>query len=184
LFLYPLKCPVLNPKSHRRPSKVSFYVILAECEWRLIMKISAFWDLTPRSYQCFGGMGYLYLRDKSEVRRNMLPLTHGQIWRRTFLQNVGNDLSHYTTSHPRREQPYEHNVDEMNACDGGRVLSSLLATCFTLVSCSAYYSTLKMEVACSSEMSVEFQLTTRRYIPEDRTLHNHRCENLKSYMDV
>jgi hypothetical protein len=23
---------------------------------------------------------------------------------------------------------------------------------------------------------VEFQQTTRRYIPEDRTLHNHRCE--------
>jgi hypothetical protein len=22
---------------------------------------------------------------------------------------------------------------------------------------------------------------TRRYIPEDRTLHNHRCENLTSY---
>jgi hypothetical protein len=22
------------------------------------------------------------------------------------------------------------------------------------------------------------QRTTRRYIPEDRTLHNHRCENL------
>jgi hypothetical protein len=27
-----------------------------------------------------------------------------------------------------------------------------------------------------SEMSVDFQCTTRRYIPED----NHRCENLKS----
>jgi hypothetical protein len=23
---------------------------------------------------------------------------------------------------------------------------------------------------------------TRRHIPEDDTLHNHRCENLKSYM--
>jgi hypothetical protein len=28
-------------------------------------------------------------------------------------------------------------------------------------------------------MSVDFQLTTWRYIPEYRTLHNHRCENLK-----
>jgi hypothetical protein len=33
----------------------------------------------------------------------------------------------------------------------------------------------------SPEKSVEFQQTTRRYIPEDRKLHNHRCENLKSY---
>jgi hypothetical protein len=29
--------------------------------------------------------------------------------------------------------------------------------------------------------SVDFQRTTWRYIPEDRTLHNHRCENLSSY---
>jgi hypothetical protein len=27
----------------------------------------------------------------------------------------------------------------------------------------------------------EFQQTRQRYIPEDSTLHNHRCENLKSY---
>jgi hypothetical protein len=26
-------------------------------------------------------------------------------------------------------------------------------------------------------MSIDFQRTTRRYIPEDNTLHNHRCEN-------
>jgi hypothetical protein len=38
-----------------------------------------------------------------------------------------------------------------------------------------------MKGTCSSEKSVDFQQTTRRYIPEDRTLHNHRCENLKSY---
>jgi hypothetical protein len=29
--------------------------------------------------------------------------------------------------------------------------------------------------------SDDFQGTTRHYAPEDRTLHNHRCENLKSY---
>jgi hypothetical protein len=34
---------------------------------------------------------------------------------------------------------------------------------------------------CSSETSVDFQRTTQHYIPEDRTLHNHRWENLKSY---
>jgi hypothetical protein len=41
---------------------------------------------------------------------------------------------------------------------------------------------LKTEATCFSEMSVDFKRTTRRYIPEDRNLHNHRCENLKSYM--
>jgi hypothetical protein len=42
------------------------------------------------------------------------------------------------------------------------------------------FSTLKMEAICSSEMSVDIQRTTRRHIPEDDTLHNHLCENLKS----
>jgi hypothetical protein len=32
-------------------------------------------------------------------------------------------------------------------------------------------SALKMESTCSSETSVDFQQTTRRYIPEDINLH-------------
>jgi hypothetical protein len=44
-----------------------------------------------------------------------------------------------------------------------------------------FSSILKMEGTCSSETSVDFQRTTKRYIPEARALHNHRCENLKSY---
>jgi hypothetical protein len=38
-----------------------------------------------------------------------------------------------------------------------------------------------MEAICSSETSVNTERNARRYIPEDDTLHNHRCENLKSY---
>jgi hypothetical protein len=37
------------------------------------------------------------------------------------------------------------------------------------------------EAICSSETLVEFQRTIRRYIPDDGTLHNRRCENLKTY---
>jgi hypothetical protein len=47
-----------------------------------------------------------------------------------------------------------------------------------------YSSTLKMEAIRSSETSGATQRTTRRHIPEDDTLHNHRCENLKSYIEV
>jgi hypothetical protein len=36
-----------------------------------------------------------------------------------------------------------------------------------------------MLVSC--EPSIEFHQTTRRYIPEDRTLHNRRCQNVRSY---
>jgi hypothetical protein len=39
-----------------------------------------------------------------------------------------------------------------------------------------------MEAICSSETSVDTQRTTLRYIQEDDTLHNYRCENLKSYI--
>jgi hypothetical protein len=39
-----------------------------------------------------------------------------------------------------------------------------------LVPCSAYSSTLKIEAISSSETSVDFQRTTWRYVPEDRTL--------------
>jgi hypothetical protein len=35
-----------------------------------------------------------------------------------------------------------------------------------------YSSTLQKEATCSSETSVDFQRTIRRYIPEDRTLHH------------
>jgi hypothetical protein len=47
-----------------------------------------------------------------------------------------------------------------------------------LVSWLAYSSILQMEATRSSETSGDFQQT---YISKDRTLHNHWCENLKSY---
>jgi hypothetical protein len=49
----------------------------------------------------------------------------------------------------------------------------LVASTTTLVSCSPYSLTLKMEAICSSETLVDFQQTTFHYIPEDNTLHNH-----------
>jgi hypothetical protein len=57
-----------------------------------------------------------------------------------------------------------------------------LPPAFMLISCLAYSSTPQMEVICASKTLGGFQRTTPRYIPEDRTLHNHRCENLKSYL--
>jgi hypothetical protein len=41
-----------------------------------------------------------------------------------------------------------------------------------------------MEITYSPETSVDFQRATRRYIAEDRTLHNHRSDNLKSYSQL
>jgi hypothetical protein len=56
----------------------------------------------------------------------------------------------------------------------------LLVAFFMMVSCLASSSTLKIEEIFSSDMSVDFHHTMRYYIKEDRFLHNHRCENLKS----
>jgi hypothetical protein len=49
-----------------------------------------------------------------------------------------------------------------------------------LVSYFSYPSTLKIEAICSFETSLDFHRTTRHCIPEDRTLHSHRCDNLRS----
>jgi hypothetical protein len=43
---------------------------------------------------------------------------------------------------------------------------------FLLVCCLTYSSTLKMEMARSSKMLVNFQRTTQRYIPKDLTLQS------------
>jgi hypothetical protein len=63
-----------------------------------------------------------------------------------------------------------------------KFLTCLLA--FTLVPCSAYSSTLKMEAIWSSETSVDFQQTTLRYIPGHSTRQNYCCEIFKSYIII
>jgi hypothetical protein len=47
----------------------------------------------------------------------------------------------------------------------------VLSPAFKLISCSAYL-TLKMKPTCSSETSVDFQQTTRRYTPENSALYS------------
>jgi hypothetical protein len=49
-----------------------------------------------------------------------------------------------------------------------------------LVYCLAYSLTLKIVVMWYSEISVDIQRTTRRYVQEDASICNYRCENLKS----
>jgi hypothetical protein len=56
---------------------------------------------------------------------------------------------------------------------------NLIDAWFVLASCLACSSTLKMKAICSSETSVDFHRATRCYIPQDKLLHSHRCDNLK-----
>jgi hypothetical protein len=59
---------------------------------------------------------------------------------------------------------------------------ALLPTAFRLVFCSAYSSALKMEAICSSETSVDFQRTTRRYIfmsnIDTKNLNYFKCDDI------
>jgi hypothetical protein len=61
---------------------------------------------------------------------------------------------------------------------------ALLATSFHVGFLLGIFLHLKMEAICSSKTSVGFQRPTWRYVPEDSTLHNHRCKNLKSYISL
>jgi hypothetical protein len=45
----------------------------------------------------------------------------------------------------------------------------------------ADFSILKMEAIRSSETSVHTR-TTRRHIPEDRTIHSHPCDHVASHL--
>jgi hypothetical protein len=60
--------------------------------------------------------------------------------------------------------------------------NALLATSSTPVSCMGWFSALKMQETHSSETSVVVQRNTKRYNPEDWTLHSNRCENLRTYI--
>jgi hypothetical protein len=61
----------------------------------------------------------------------------------------------------------ENAKQETNMKQGASIL---LITCFLSLKKATRYT----------ETSADSQRTTWRYIPEDRTLHNHRCENLIS----
>jgi hypothetical protein len=55
---------------------------------------------------------------------------------------------------------------------------------FTLISCLAYFWTLKTEAICSSETSVDSQQTTWCYIPEDGTLQEFYFYTLLISQDI
>jgi hypothetical protein len=104
----------------------------------VIMNSSVFWDITPcislKVNQRFGGTWCHYLPGRR-------------------ISQVRN----------RRESRWKVEQSAFRNFGLHWQLKSCLLTAFTLMSCSAYSSTLKMEAKCSSETSVDSQQITRRY---------------------
>jgi hypothetical protein len=59
--------------------------------------------------------------------------------------------------------------------------SALLVSCFHSGSLLGLFFDFEDEDTCSIKMSVHIHWTTWCYIPENRTVHNNHCVNLKSY---
>jgi hypothetical protein len=64
-----------------------------------------------------------------------------------------------------------------------RQATALLASASCWFLAQLILQTLTLEATYSSETLVDFQGTIQRYIPEDRTLHNHLRGNLKYYIN-
>jgi hypothetical protein len=60
-------------------------------------------------------------------------------------------------------------------CSPLKVKEALLSTCFHATFLLGYSSTLKIEAICWSETFSDFQRTTWRYIPEDRSFQLISC---------
>jgi hypothetical protein len=54
----------------------------------------------------------------------------------------------------------------------------------SLDSCLAYSSIWRWRLYVPPKRLLAFQRTTRCYTPEDTTVHNHRCENIRSYKSL
>jgi hypothetical protein len=100
---------------------------------------------------------------KSPIFRDIMLRSHQREFQRTFRRNTS------PPSSGSKNKPIKKQL--------------LFATYFMLVSFLDYSSSLKTEMTCSLETSVDFQQTTWRYIQEIG-LHNHHCENRRSYTDI
>jgi hypothetical protein len=88
---------------------------------------------------------------------------------------------------------FETRSSEFSSSDGGDYEAQNLLGCTAvfLIECRPTFQryvlpsssvALTMEAACSSATSVDIQLRTRQYIPENSELHTRRRKNLKSHI--
>jgi hypothetical protein len=137
--------------------KANTYHVGFEILTAVAMKVSIFWDFCklPASCWCSSWLTLRPWKWRRYVHLNVCWLSPDYV---ALYHRVHKFLSKYQTR------------NNYSGCH-------LLTCCFFL---KLFSSTLKMEAICSSETLVATHQATRRHIPEDDTLHYHRCENLKS----
>jgi hypothetical protein len=138
------------------------FATLVNQQTALLLKVAVVWDVTERRlvdiYQCFGRTCCLYLQGrwdnsstfKSIVLRDLMLCSLVEIYQRF----VGTYCL------------YLHGI----------ILSLAHNQVSVLVTCLAYFCTLKMEARRSFEMSVKFYRTARRHRPEDCSSSSPLCE--------
>jgi hypothetical protein len=136
------------------------------------MKSTIFWDITPCSplklNLLFGGTSRPHLQDR---RKNRARNQNKSRWQ-TKMEATWRVPSFGIW----------RCVVRLMSTDVSEEVCHLLSRWF--LAQIIIFSSLNMETICFSKTSVDFQRITRGYIPEDGTLHNHRCENLKSYIKI
>jgi hypothetical protein len=111
------------------------------------------------------------------------PRTHHTLWSARRRENTHNRHPclgwDSNPQLPASERPKTHTLH--NAATG---LGYNLRYELQLNSSKTWKFTLKMEAGSSYEMSVYFNRTARRHIPEDSNIHCHHSENLKPHISL
>jgi hypothetical protein len=87
-------------------------------------------------------------------------LTYSRYYRHFAEEIKGNNKQHTVAGSQPEVEPGTYGMRGI----------TLQTTCFHVGFLLCYSSTLKMVATCSPGTSVDFQRSTRRYIPEDRTI--------------
>jgi hypothetical protein len=137
------------------------------------LKSSVFLDITPCSS----------LKVNRRFRRTCCLRVDGKPSKKTAWSRKINRPADQQTQWPINRLTYEmlkwvrHGTTEIRLC-------WLRFACYFFHAgfLPGFPSTVKMKKTCFSKTSFDFERTRAHHIPEDWTLHNNRCENLKSWL--
>jgi hypothetical protein len=144
-------------------------------------------DFPEYEIHCFPGKCYMHF----------IAQKHSQIWSKFFLQYLdvwksticcvvipcNQEKAHVSEKHATSVFRVKEKGKQETSRSRQQVQHTAAYRELLLVSCLAYYLTLKRKVICSSNTSHIFQ-RTQYYNLEEHIFYSHCCENPKSNMDA